>query len=163
MSMLAAVVIGCLAQDVDNPAYQAWAKVKPGTAVTIKTETDSGASKSESVKTYVLESIDDKGASLKVTGYVVMNGAKIDVPEGKETVAAKLKKEEPDPKVKIEEGDEEVEIVGRKVKCHWTKRTGEKKTEKRWTTPEIPGGIAKEEKESGGAKTRIWVTALDVK
>jgi hypothetical protein len=53
--------------------------------------------------------------------------------------------------VKIEkEGDEEIEVAGKKMKCHWIEGTQKEGTKvKFWLSKEIPGGIAKGEVSGG--------------
>ena len=50
----------------------------------------------------------------------------------------------------VKEGDEELTIGDKKVKCHWTETTWTKVATKRvvkeWTCDEVPGGVAKWER-----------------
>lgn len=66
-------------------------------------------------------------------------------PEGTEKVEI-LKDKDNNPIKVDQEGDEEIEVAGKKLKCHWIEGTQEDKTlVKLWISKEIPGGVAKAE------------------
>jgi hypothetical protein len=63
--------------------------------------------------------------------------------------------------IKIEkEGDEEIEVAGKKLKCHWIEGT-QKDTQKikLWLSKEIPGGIAKGEASGGELPGAMKISA----
>ena len=56
-----------------------------------------------------------------------------------------LKDKDKDP-IKVEkEGDEEIEVAGKKMKCHWIEGTQKEGKVKFWVTKEVPGGVVKAE------------------
>ena len=149
------VLFALLLQDVDNPSFKAWAKFKPGSSVTLAATNDTGGMKSEAQIIYTLKSNDGKEAVITMTGSTTVNGAKTDMQASDIKHPAKTKKvaaakDAP----KAEEGDEEIEIVGKKVKCHWiktlTEANGYKTTRTVWTSDTIPGGTAKIESTTEG-------------
>ena len=56
-----------------------------------------------------------------------------------------------------------IEIAGRKIKCHWVKTTTKQGTKRAWVSDEVPGRVVKSEADMSGAKTRMWIDALDTK
>jgi len=75
-------------------------------------------------------------------------------------------------KTGAKEGDEEIEVKGKKYKCHWyewtTKGDGETTTHKLWQSSEVPGGTVKrtnitKKGEKVTAEGTITVLTFDVK
>ncbi len=160
------VIIGLLLclQEVDNPSYKSWSKFKVGTKLTIKMESEASGNKTSMEATYELKTVDEKSAEVAVKGKMTAMGNTIDMPERTEKYDAKQKKvDAPPSKAKIEEGDEEIEIAGRKIKCHWTKETTEQGTKRVWVSDEVPGRMVKSEADISGAKTKMWIAALETK
>ncbi len=62
--------------------------------------------------------------------------------------------------MEAQEGDEEIEVAGKKLKCHWIEGT-QKETHKVkfWVSKEIPGGVAKAEISGGDIPGPLKITA----
>ncbi len=165
------VLLGLFVQDVDNPTYKSWTKFKAGSSVTLTATNDTGGMKSEALIVYTLKSCDGKEAVVTMTGNTTVNGAKTEMPASDARHAAKAKKvaaakDAPKP----QEGDEEIEVAGKKLKCHWVKtvtETGGYKTTKTvWWSDAIPGGMAKSESTTEGKmkmSSILVVTAFEKK
>ena len=147
-----ALVLGAFVQDemVDNPDYQSWAKQKVGAWVKYTRETNMGAMKMTHETTRTLKELTPEKAVIEEKTTMNMNG------EPKETVLtipqpAKIKKGTTTDGAKMEivkEGDEELEVKGKKLKCHWVemKLTGKNaSTMKVWRSDEVIGGAVKVE------------------
>lgn len=135
------------AQDqVANPEYQAWSKVKVGSSVTLKMQSDSPAGQRSPVMvTLTLEKIADDKVELLSKAEMYADGQKVQTMKTSEERAAKVDAKAV-PK-SIKEGDETLDLGGKKVKCRWKETEGEwerqKAKIKTWWSDEIPGGIAK--------------------
>jgi len=160
---LAAASGAVRAEQVDNPAYVAWSKHKPGTTVTYKSTTDikmSGQSIStEATVTQTLKEVKPEGAVVEITGKVSTGGQEQAIPartitvlakieKGKEGLPAEMKGEVSDMKI----GKDTVEVNGKKYETE-TREYSMKMTEpiamtsqsKSWTTTDVPGGMLKSE------------------
>lgn len=161
------------AEDIDNPEYEMWAKFKAGSFAVMKMETETGGNKSDMEYTYTLKEITKDKAVVETKGHMMMGGNKIDIPANSRDIPAKVKKAEAGEKKdapKHKEGDEEIEVGGKKVKCHWTESdseaSGMKTHSKTWMCKDIPGNIAKMESKSEGAMkstTKMWADKWEAK
>jgi hypothetical protein len=144
-SVLAAVLVLLgIGQDVDNPQFKYWSGCKAGSWVKMTMNMETGGQKIEGEMTYKLLELKDDVAIVEVTGKSKVGGQEYPIPPTKQEIKAK----EPADKVKIEkEGDEEIEVAGKKLKCHWFEFTskGSEKKSKAWMSMDIPGGMAKGE------------------
>ena len=160
------MLCGMLRQDVDNPEYKHWAKFKKGATATSKSETDMGSMKTEGEMTVTLVELGAEKAVVETKMTSIVMGNKTEMPAQKRDVPAKVKKVEGDPAKKPEckEGDEEIDVAGKKIKCHWvetvTETAGQKTTTKMWTSDEIPGTVAKMEMTNAQMKMKSWVTSF---
>ncbi len=104
----------------------------------------------------LLELTADK-AVVEQKNQVSANG--MDQPESTEKEEL-FKGRDKDPITITKEGDEEIEVAGKKLKCHWIEGT-QKETHmvKFWVSKEIPGGIAKAEVSGGDIPGRMRITA----
>ena len=144
MMLLLAAAFALLPQDVDNPQYKYWSSCKVGSWSKMKMDMDRGGQKAESEMTYKLLELKDGVAVVEVSGKSKFGAQEYPIPAQKQEIKAK----ESADKVKIEkEGDEEIEVAGRKLKCHWyefVSKSGEKETKgKVWMSTDIPGGMAR--------------------
>ena len=161
------------AEDIDNPEYEMWAKFKPGSFVVMKMESETGGNKADMEYTYTLKELTKEKAVVETKGHMMMGGNKIDIPASSRDIAAKVPKPAEVKKTdapKAKEGDEEVEVGGKKVKCHWTEsdseNSGIKTHAKTWMSKDIPGNLAKMESTSDGAmksKTKMWADKWETK
>ena len=163
MSLLAAfLTVLAGAQEVENLQYKYWSNCKPGSWVKMRMEMEAGGQKVDSEITYKLLELKDDMVVIEATGKSKLGGQEILVPVQKQEIKAK----EPADKTKIEkEGDEEIEVAGKKLKCHWyqfSNKVGEAETKgKGWMSMDIPGGMAKGEMTPSGAVKLITMTALE--
>jgi hypothetical protein len=170
-AMATVVLLSLLLQEIDNPTYKHWSKFKPGSSVTLKATNDTNGMKSGAVIVYTLKSCDAKEAVVTMTGSTTVGDTKTDMPASDGKHAAKVKKVEPAKDApKPEEGDEEIEVAGKKLKCHWVKSVSEnngmKTTSKVWTSDAVPGGMARSESLTEGKmkmSSTMEVTAFEKK
>ncbi len=177
MAAMCALVLMCsavMAQEmVDNPTYQSWAKFKPGTTVTLSSDSNMGGMAMKMDMTYKLAELTPEKAVVEMT---------MKMPQGDNTtkmdIMAKVKKEDAKdvtmpPNAKGEAKvlpDEDVKIGDKTYKCKVVEFTSEakgmKSTGKSWTCAEVPGQMVKMETKMGGVMegtTKLTVTAVDVK
>ena len=154
---------------VDNPEYVRWAGFKPGSWVTFEQPCGKGALMQETYK--LLERSPEKAVfectkvenGFKYPLFEMVTPGKISArePLGAETLkpeGGEVELQGPGGKQKevwrkSAEGDEEIELAGKKLKCHWVKmeyrtdspieRLKEKSSTKTWYSKEVPGQVAK--------------------
>ncbi len=141
---------------VENPAYRRWADSAPGSWVTLTLEGDTAGYKSRAEMTTTLKEINEKEAVIEQKTVAILMGERTEQPPHKDSIPAKVAKEPPDPAApKPEEGEEEIEVAGKKLKCRWvrlvTEKGGVKVTTRSWYASEIPGGLARMETTTEGA------------
>ncbi len=159
-----------LAEQIDNPEYQLWAKFTVGAYVKMKSTMDMGEMKTEAETTTTLKSLTAEKAVIAMSGVQVVSGQRVEMPETTRDVPAKIDKPElppqdpkaEAPKVETKQGEEKVDIAGAKVKCNWVETSfemsGQKTVSKAWTSNEVPGSIVKQETNSQGMAQKSWVT-----
>ena len=164
MKILLAVVVALLgvSQDVENPQFKYWTSCKPGSWVKMKMEMSTAGRKIESESTHKLLELKDDLAVVEITGKSKVGEKEFALPAQKQEIKAK----EPAEKVKIaSEGDEEIDVAGKKLKCHWyeySTKQGEKDTKgKAWLSKEIPGGTAKVEMAGADGGKAIVMVAVE--
>jgi len=98
---------------IDNPRYPSWSRGEPGSTVTFAISVDFGGPPSPQELIVILKEIDSDKAALRA----------IDELEGKKKESVRVEKakvkNEPPAIKRVAEGDEEIEIGGKKYKCHW--------------------------------------------
>jgi hypothetical protein len=162
-SMLAAVLaLLATTQEVDNPQFKYWTGCKPGSWAKMTMTMETAAQKIESELTYKLLELKDGVAVIEITGKSKVGGQEYPIPAQKQDIKAK----EPSDKVKIEkEGDEEIDVAGKKFKCRWyefSTKAGEKETKgKTWMSMDIPGGMARTEMTIPVSVKPIVMTAIE--
>src|SRR5262245_54151267 len=136
-----ALLAGGLRDDVDNPQYKAWSKFKPGALVKFKMTTEVAGTKTESEMTTKLVELNAEKAVVEtamVFGGNPLPGSKMEIP-------AKVKKVEGQAQAgeKPKEGEEEIELAGKKLKTKWIESNidagGTKTVTKVWTSDDVPG------------------------
>lgn len=153
MIALALAVLWPLSQEKDNPQFTYWAAWKPGAWTKSKMEMEQNGQKVDmQITAKLLEVFPDK-LVVESSGVMKIKGQEIPSPSRKQEI--KLKDEKMG---KIEkEGDEDVEIAGKKLACHWVEFTqdqqGKKMTARIWLAKEVPGGVAKTEMYLDGSTT----------
>jgi len=164
-----------------NPEYAQWSHFKPGTYVTLERKIlehhennigvveamahpPGGAVMRISTK---LVDLDKDKAVLQETRIDLEEGSETEMPPDKVTLYANdeishadeslMEKPSKPETVKQTEGDEDLTVMGNKVKTHWVEtslKTGnEVSVSKDWLSDDVPGGLVKEEvKKTVGGK-----------
>jgi hypothetical protein len=151
-SLLVACAALVYAETVDGVEYKRWSDCKEGSWVTHSvTATDHEGKKREFEATTKLVEISPEKLVLETTE---KEGAKSKTLPKKDWPAKVDKKAEA--KGERKEGDEEIEVAGKKMKCHWESFKSEGKGEtveaKDWFSDEIPGKVARHELTKSGPK-----------
>jgi hypothetical protein len=145
------------AESIDSLEYKRWSGFKPESWVTHKVTSEVEGKKSEMELTTKLLEVSPEKLVLETTETV---GGKAKTLPKKEYPAKIEKKEHPAKKgekpPEKTEGEEEIEVAGKKMKCHWeclkAENKGETSEVKTWYTDEIPGKIARHELKLSGPK-----------
>jgi len=155
-----ALLTGGALEDVDNPDYKSWSKFKAGAMVKYKMVAEAGGTKTESEMSLKLVELTGEKAVVE-TAFLFGGNA---LPGERNPIPARIKRVEPqtDPAPPTKEGEEELEMAGKKVKTRWVETTVEqaaaKAVRKVWMTTEIPGGLARSETRSrAGTVTQVAV------
>jgi hypothetical protein len=143
MLLIAALLLSAT-QDVENPEYARWSKFKAGSWVKCKAEIENGGNKMvlPTETTFTLLEVDDKQVvieELTVNTLQPKDSPKQEKPKKRTTKATRKQKEG-----ETKEGDEEIEVAGKKLACHWTEVTGVSGSVKTWVSPEVPGVVKME-------------------
>jgi hypothetical protein len=155
-----------------NPEYAQWAHFKPGTYVTLERKVfEHGENKVGVVEAMAhppgasvmrintkMVDLDKDKATLEETRIDLGDGSETQMPADKVTLfangqvsnASDSMWEPSKPQtVKETEGDEELTVMGNKLKTHWVetsiKMGNEVSTAKDWLSDDVPGGLVKEE------------------
>jgi hypothetical protein len=164
----------------NNPAYESWAKHKPGTMVKIKTVSDAAGNKTEIEQTMTLKDVNPERVVIEVATSMSMMGQKMDQPAQTMEIKAnepapasmtgKDTTDQPKPDMTTKEGEETVTVAGKSVKCKVTETTmkqGDMTVHtKVWMSPEIPGMLVKMENKTEGSvasMTTTEIVALELK
>jgi len=159
-----AVIVSLLAlvAQSKNPEYDHWAQCKVGSWTKITIEGEIGGQKAIMETTHTLLEVGKEKAVVERKMKMTLAGKEQPEQADKEDVPSDR---DPNP-VKIEkEGDEEIQVAGKKFKCHWIQGTqGEKTKVKMWLSKEIPGGIARGEiSEEGQGSMKLTTTSWEKK
>lgn len=155
-----------------NPEYAQWAHFKPGTYVTLERKVfEHGENKVGVVEAMAhppgaavmrintkMVDLDKDKATLEETRIDLGDGSETQMPADKVTLFANgqvsnasdslWEPSKPQP-VKETEGDEDLTVMGNKLKTHWVetsiKMGNEVSTAKDWLSDDVPGGLVKEE------------------
>jgi len=148
LSLVAAALLSLTLQGKDaNPEFAYWAEIKTGSWVKLKMEMETQGVKILVQSTHTLLETGKDKVVVERKSKVSANG--VDQPEQTDKDEV-LRDKDKDP-VKIEkEGDEEIEVAGKKLQCHWIQGTQKAESKvKFWLSKEIPGGVAKAEVSGG--------------
>jgi hypothetical protein len=140
------------AEMVPSPQYTSWAKHKPGTTVTMKSDVNTGGVAMTMDLTQTLKEVTPDKAVVEVG--MKMNMGNMAPPETKQTneIAAKVAKGHEVIPADFQGSakqvaNETIQVAGKSYDCIVYEISGEsqegKSTGKIWHTPEIPGGMAK--------------------
>lgn len=129
----------------DNPQFQYWASWKPGAWTKSKSEAGKDGQKMEMELVAKLLEVSPEKVVVETTGMIKMEGKEFPAPPRKQ----EMKPKEEQMGEIDKEGDEEIEVVGKKLACHWLLFTqdqqGKKMTSKIWLAKDVPGGVVKRE------------------
>lgn len=160
------VVSTASAEPVDNPAFKSWSKFKPGTQITMKTESEFNKMKSEILIVSKLVEVGTDKCVIEVETITKINGMDFKAPAMKQDVPKTYDVPKADPKtpkvetpdVKKEEGKETLKIGGTEVKTTWMKYTTKTKEGNHegqtWMSDEVPGGLVKSVSKAGDVSTK---------
>lgn len=163
---------------VDNPQYASWAKLKPGSSITLTTDT---AAMGQQVKTEMVQKLSEltpDQAVIEVVMSVEAMGTKQARPPQKVSIKAKVPKDQAD-RTRLPEGmkgeskelpDETVDAMGKSYTCKVTEFSGVisgmNAKGKIWRNDDVPGQVVKSQVTTEGAMASTSTTtlsAMDVK
>ncbi len=152
----AALLVALLAP-AGEVEFDYWANHKVGSWVKLKMELEAQGVKIVVNTTHTLLELTADKAVVEQKNKVSANG--MDQPEATEKEEL-FKGKDKDPITITKEGDEEIEVAGKKLKCHWIEGT-QKETHKVkfWISKDIPGGVAKAEISGGDIPGPMKITA----
>lgn len=168
LAFLALAAAAGRADTIDNPAFKSWSKFKPGTTITMKTESEFSKMKSEIVIVSKLVEVGADKCVIEVETITKVNGMEFKAPAMKQDVpktfdVPKPKDGEKPPKVEApdvtkEEGKETLKIGTTEVKTTWTKyKTKTKEGEhegQTWMSDDVPGGLVRSVSKAGDVATK---------
>lgn len=158
MPMIAAALFFAFSAAAGETEFDYWSNHKVGSWVKLKMEVEANGAK---IVVNVHHTLAETGADKVVVERktkVSANGMEQPEETEKEEI---LKGKDKEP-VKIEkESDEEIEVNGKKMKCHvieGTQKDGAHKV-KFWVTKDVPGGVVKAEVSGGDIPAPMKITA----
>jgi hypothetical protein len=177
-----------------NPEYAQWARFKVGTYVTLERKVLEHRDASVGVVAAMahppsadvmrinskLVDLNKDKAILEETRIDLGDGSETEMPADKVTLFANgeisnasdslYEKPAKQPTVKETEGDEDVTVMGNKIKTHWVETSiqngRELSTSKDWLSDDVPGGLVKEETKktwAGKVMVESWSKVIDYK
>lgn len=138
MTTMIALALSFLLQAKESSEFDWWANHKVGSTVKLKMEAEANGVKILIESTHTLLEVSKEKALVEQKTTVSAAGQAQPEEVKKEEI---LKGKDKNP-IKIEkEGDEEIEVAGKKLKCHWIQGTQNEGTKiKFWLSKEVPGG-----------------------
>ena len=153
---------------IDNPEFAHWSKFKVGTWVKLESEQTGGGQTMKTTMTHKVVELTKEKAVIETTMSFGMPG--MEPQTTKRDVPAKMPKPPEVPKTdeslkpEVKEGEETIEVVGKKIKCKTTEMTmdiGQTKSwTKSWTSEDVPGFLVKMEQKTTGAAESSSKTTL---
>jgi hypothetical protein len=138
---VAALALGAAAQDPLQG--QGWATFNVGSWVKLRTTVEQPGKKFESELRAELVSRSAEVVVLERTMTAIVDGK----PGRSETQRVTVSTTPSKPNKVEQEGDEEIELAGKKLQCHWLEirqdSQGAQNRVRMWFSPEIPGGLAR--------------------
>ncbi len=192
VSISFAVVVVCIfaalsrgADMAENPAYRHWAKFKPGAYVMFTSAIeqrggDADGARIANVKMTMTRKLIDltaETATVEVEVTTVVAGRTMNPPARRTEIPARIEAS----KVKnganwfqdmgrgevqvsdVQEGDEEITVLDKKLKCHWVSATIKQASmtskTKMWISDAVPGGLVKTQMTGEQLSRTMAVTA----
>jgi len=147
MKTLLALALSLFAQAKDNPEFTWWADHKAGSWVKLKMEMEAQGVKVVIESIHTLQEISKEKAVVEQKTKITAAGQAQPEQTEKEEI---LKDTSKNPITIEKEGDAEIEVAGKKLKCHWIEGSQKDGTKlKFWLHKDIPGGMAKGEVKGG--------------
>jgi len=141
MKMLLATLFLLLAQEADDPAFKRWSGFKAGSWVKFRRETVNAEGKIMDLGQVLTQTVVEADDKKVVIETVMEGGGKAGKPT-RDTYRVKT----PLPDKIEKEGDEEIEIAGKKMSCHWIQGnlfiTG-RTMARIYLNGDVPGGIVR--------------------
>ncbi|MFH0982525.1 MAG: hypothetical protein V2A79_13450 [Planctomycetota bacterium] len=135
---------------VDNPLYKHWAQFKPGSYAKLKLVTEVVSNTTETLVTYTHKELTADLAVVEERTLVTVEGENVERKPVRKKYPAKItvqQAEKQDPPGDGQEGEEEIEVLGRKFKARWVeteiRRPQQVSSIKAWTSEEVPGQTLK--------------------
>lgn len=167
LACLAALVLttgSARAEDVENPAFASWSKLKKGAAVTHKSISTINGQASEQTLTHTLVevAVDKVVVEMQVTIVVQGNIVKpnavrqeipkaLAVPKGAKKADVLAGK----PEGTFDEGTETLKLDGKELKTRWfkykTEVAGRVVQGQKWLSADVPGLLVRQHESTGGA------------
>lgn len=141
LKTLAAALLAALVQS-KNPEYDYWSNHKVGSWVKFKMEAEQGGQKILVEMTRTLSELTKEKAVIEQKNKTTVGGQAAPEQTEKEDVASD---NDPNPTKIEKEGDEEIEVNGKKMKVHWIEGTQKEGKVKFWVSKDVPGGVVKAE------------------
>lgn len=165
---VAAVLCACrfaaAAAPTANPAYDGWAKCKPGAMTKIDSQTEVMGQTTKMTLTTKLLEITPEKAVVEIKTSMEMMGQKMDQPATKQEIPAKTPDMkdmkmpagiDPTKMPKPTMGKETITVAGKSYDCTTTEvnteMSGMKVHSKTWTSADVPGGMVKMTSSTEGA------------
>ena len=140
MKMLLAFLL-LLAQEADDPAYKRWSGCKAGSWVKFKRETIAAEGKVVDMQQELTQTLVEADAQKVVVETILEGGGKPGKP-----VRSTYRVKTPLPDKIEKEGDEEIEVAGKKLACRWIQGnlflTG-RTLARIYLHPDAPGGVVR--------------------
>lgn len=135
--LTAAALLGL--QDAENPEYKRWASFKVGSWVKCRTEIENGGNKMALPveTTFTLLEVDDKQVVVEEATLNTLQPK--DSPKQEKAKKRTYKSTRKAKEGELKEGDEEIEVAGKKIACHWTEVQTAAGTVKTWVSADVPG------------------------
>lgn len=158
MTTTIALALSLFLQAKESSEFDWWANHKVGSTVKLKMEAEAQGVKILIESTHTLLEVSAEKALVEQKTTVSAAGQAQPEEVKKEEI---LKGKDKNP-IKIEkEGDEEIEVAGKKLKCHWIQGTQNEGTKiKFWLNKDVPGGVAKGEVSGGEIPGVLKISAV---
>lgn len=138
-TLLALLVL--FAQDADDPIFKRWSGSKVGSWVKFKRETTTADGKVVDLKQEITQTLVEVDEQKVVIESILEGGGKPGKPK-RDTYRAKT----PLPDKIEKEGDEEIEIAGKKLACHWIQGNlflSGRTLSRIYVHADVPGGVVR--------------------
>ncbi len=160
--MLAGILLALLAQEqVDDIEFKAWSTFAPGSFVTYRVHAPGNDAAYEQKSTLKSVTEEEIVLTVEISAAGKPTGPATERRLAPKTDAGKTPKE-------VAQGEEELEVAGKKMKCRWTEfqRTlanGKLRSFKLWANDEVPGKAVRIDASTEDGKTSLIATAWEKK